>query len=253
MRIAAISDIHGNALALRAVLDDARVRGFDLMVQVGDALSGPLWPRETADVLRGLDAVHVRGNHDVALVDPETHAPGRSDRFALDRLDAATLDWIRGWPRTHAIGEDVLCFHGAPHWEDFYLLEEAPAGDPRLRPIADVERDLGGARARVMVCGHSHTQRVVELSDGTVVVNDGSVGLPAYEEPLRGTQVFVQAGSPHARYAIVEVTPARVSVELVMVDYDWRAASAKAAAEGFDSWARWLSGRSRDTGGTATG
>ncbi len=245
MRIAAISDIHGNALALRAVLDDARARGHDLLVQLGDALSGPLWPRETADILRGLDAVHVRGNHDVSLFDPDTHAPGRTDRWTLERLDAGTIDWLRGWPRTHALGTDVLCFHGAPHWEDFYLLEEAPQGDPRIRPLADIERDLGGARARVMVCGHSHTQRVLALSDGTVVVNDGSVGLPAYEEPLRGTQVFVQAGSPHARYALIDVTPAGVSVELVMVDYDWRAASAKASAEGFDSWARWLSGRSR--------
>jgi predicted phosphodiesterase len=238
MRIAAISDIHGNALALRAVLDDAKARGYDRMVQIGDALSGPLWPRETADILRGLDAVHVRGNHDVSLYDPGTYAPGRGDLFARDRIDADTLDWIRGWPRSHAIGTDVLAFHGAPHWEDFYLLDEAPAGDPRIRPLAEIEHDLGAVRARVMVCGHSHTQRVVGLSDG-------SVGLPAYDEPLRDTQVFVQAGSPHARYAMIEVTPARVSVELVMVDYDWRAAIAKAAAEGFESWARWLSGRSR--------
>ncbi len=61
MRIAAISDIHGNALALEAVLTDARTRGYDRLVQIGDALSGPLWPRETAEILRGLDAVHVRG------------------------------------------------------------------------------------------------------------------------------------------------------------------------------------------------
>lgn len=245
MRIAAISDIHGNALALRAVLDDAKASGYDLMVQLGDALSGPLWPRETADILRGLDAVHVRGNHDVSLFDPDTYAPGRADRFALEQLDAGTLDWLRAWPRTLAIGDDVLCFHGAPHHEDFYLLEEAPAGDPRIRAVADIEADLRGAQARVLVCGHSHTQRIVELSDGTLVVNDGSVGLPAYEEPLRGTQVFVQAGSPHARYAMIEVTPATVSASLVTVAYDWRAASARADALGFPLWARWLSGRSR--------
>jgi predicted phosphodiesterase len=245
MRIAAISDIHGNAAALEAVLADARARGHDLLCQIGDAFSGPLWPSETAAMLRGLDCVHVRGNHDVALVDPATYAPGRSDTFALARLDAETLDWVRGWPRTHAIGDDVLLFHGAPHHEDFYLLEESPGGDPRLRAAKDVVRDLGEARARVMVCGHSHTQRTVELPDGTLVVNDGSVGLPAYDEPLHGGRVFVQSGSPHARYAIVEVTPQRVSVELVAVEYDWRAASAKAAAEGFDDWARWLSGWSR--------
>lgn len=245
MRLAAISDIHGNALALRAVLEDLRGRGHDALVQIGDALSGPLWPRETADLLRGLDAVHVRGNHDVSLFDPDTYPQGRADRYALEQLDAATLDWLRGWPRTHAFGDDVLCFHGAPHHEDLYLLEEAPDGDPRLRTTADIEADLRGVRARVMVCGHSHTQRVVGLPDGSLVVNDGSVGLPAYSEPLRGGEVHVQAGSPHARYAIVDVTPARVSVELVMVEYDWRAASARAAALGFPSWAGWLAGRSR--------
>lgn len=245
MRIAAISDIHGNAPALRAVLADAAAQGYDRLVQLGDALSGPLWPRETASILRGLDAVHVLGNHDIALFDPATYAPGRADRFALDELDASTIDWLRTWPATHAVGEEVLCFHGAPHEADHYLLEEAPAGDPRLRPVADIEADLRGRRARVMLCGHSHTQRVVALSDGTLVVNDGSVGLPAYEEPLHGGTVFVQAGSPHARYALIDVGPDGVAVSLRAVDYDWRAAAARAATLGFPNWARWLSGRSR--------
>lgn len=245
MRIAAFSDVHGNAPALRAVLADAASLGYDRLVQLGDALSGPLWPRETAAILQDLDAAHVLGNHDIALFDPTRHAPGRADRFTLDALDPATIDWLRRWPATHAIGGDVLCFHGAPHDADHYLLEEAPAGDPRLRAIGDIEADLRGLRARVMVCGHSHTQRVVGLSDGTLVVNDGSVGLPAYEEPLRGGTVYVQAGSPHARYAVIDVGPDAVSVSLRAVEYDWRAASARAAALGFDDWARWLSGRSR--------
>ena len=245
MRIAAISDIHGNALALEAVLADARRRGFDQLVQLGDALSGPLWPRETAAILRGLDAVHVRGNHDVSLFDPAMHAPGRADHYAGAAIDAETLDWVRGWPRTHAIGDDVLLFHGAPHWEDHYLLEEAPHGDPRLRPPAAIAADLGDATHRVMICGHSHTQRVVTLPDGRMVINDGSVGLPAYDEPLRDGHVYVQAGSPHARYAIVEVGASRVEVSLIEVEYDWRAASARALTEGFPLWARWLAGWSR--------
>jgi hypothetical protein len=96
-----------------------------------------------------------------------------------------------------------------------------------------------------MVCGHSHTQRIVQLSDGSLLVNDGSVGLPAYEEPLRGTTVFVQAGSPHARYAMIELGPDTATASLVTVEYDWRAASARAAEAGFENWARWLSGWSR--------
>jgi putative phosphoesterase len=245
MRIAAISDIHGNVLALDAVLADIRRRGCDLIVQVGDALSGPLWPQETADRLRALDAAHVRGNHDVALVDPASHRPGRTDLWTLERIDADTLEWLRALPGTHAVGTELLCFHGAPHQEDFYLIEEAPAGDPRIRPLAAIEADLGGARARVMVCGHSHTQRIVRLADGSLLVNDGSVGLPAYEEPLRGTTVFVQAGSPHARYAMIELGTDTATASLVAVEYDWRAASARAAEAGFGNWARWLSGWSR--------
>jgi hypothetical protein len=96
-----------------------------------------------------------------------------------------------------------------------------------------------------MVCGHSHTQRIVALADGTLLVNDGSVGLPADVESLRGGTVFVQAGSPHARYAMIDVTPGAVSASLIAVGYDWRAASAQAAALGFPTWARWLSGFSR--------
>lgn len=249
MRLAAISDIHGNLLALRAVLDDLRRRGCDVVCQIGDALSGPLWPQETADLLHGLDAIHVRGNHDLAITDPAQQPRTRSDEFAARCLDSATIDWLRSWPRTGPVGDDVLLFHGAPHLEDHYLLEEAPAGDPRLRPIADIEDDLRGTRARVMICGHSHTQRVVTLTDGSLLVNDGSVGLPAYSEPLRGGEVHVQSGSPHARYAIVDITSAAVAVELVAVDYDWRAARAKAAAEGFEQWAYWLAGWSRPSSG----
>jgi predicted phosphodiesterase len=249
MRIAAISDIHGNLLALEAVLADIGRRGCDLIVQLGDALSGPLWPQETAERLRGLDAVHLRGNHDVALVDPARHRPGRADLWSLERLDGDSLAWLRTLPLTHAVGTDLLCFHGSPYQEDAYLLEEAPAGDPRLRPLAEIEADLRGARARVMVCGHSHTQRIVRLSDGALLVNDGSVGLPAYEEPLRGGMIYVQAGSPHARYAMIELGPLTATAALVAVDYDWRAASARAAGAGFERWAQWLAGWSRGAGG----
>jgi predicted phosphodiesterase len=243
MRIAAISDIHGNAPALRAVLADARAQGFDLLAQLGDAFSGPLWPRETAELLRALDAVHLRGNHDVALIEPEIEPRVESDRFALRELDAATLDWIRGWPRTHAFGDDVLLFHGLPEVYGHYLLDEAPAGDARLRPVADIERDLAGVTARVMVGGHSHLPRVVTLSDGRVVVNDGSVGLPAFIDRAGASARRHETGSPHACYALIDVGPASVSVSIRSVDYDWRRAQSKAATEGRPDWAGWLSGR----------
>jgi predicted phosphodiesterase len=246
LRIAAISDIHGNAPALRAVLADARRRGYDVLAQLGDAFSGPLWPAQTAELLRALPgAIHVLGNHDVALVDPASEPRGESDLFALRELEADTLDWVRGWDRTHALGGDVLLFHGSPDVVGYYLLDEAPHGDARLRPVPDIERDLAGVAARVSVGGHSHLPRTVALSDGRLVINDGSVGLPAFTDGEGASWRRHETGSHHACYALIDVGPDSVSVSLCRVDYDWRRAQAKALAEGRADWAQWLTGRAQ--------
>ena len=68
MRIAFLSDIHGNLPALQAVRDDMARRGVDQVINGGDILSGPLWPRETADVLMALDWPTIAGNHERQLL-----------------------------------------------------------------------------------------------------------------------------------------------------------------------------------------
>lgn len=243
IRIAAISDIHGNAPALRAVLADASRRGYDLLAQLGDAFSGPLWPNQTADLLRSIDAVHVRGNHDTALIDPTLEPPGDADRFALAELSSEVLDWVGSWPTALPIGGEALLFHGSPKSANYYLFDEAPHGDARLRPVADIERDLADVTARVCIGGHSHLPRLVEFSDGRLAVNDGSVGLPAFFDAQGPVGRRHENGSHHARYAMVEIGRDTVSVSFVAVEYDWHAARDKAAREGFSDWAQWLSGR----------
>jgi predicted phosphodiesterase len=243
IRIAAISDIHGNAPALRAVLADARRRGYDLLAQLGDAFSGPLWPSQTADLLRGIDAVHLRGNHDNALIDPTLEPSGDADRFASAELSSEVLDWVRSWPTALPIGGEALLFHGSPKSANYYLFDEAPHGDARLRPVADIERDLADVTARVCIGGHSHLPRLVEFSDGRLAVNAGSVGLPAFFDAEVPVGRRHENGSHHARYALVEIGRDTVSVSFVAVDYDWHAARDKAAREGFPEWAQWLSGR----------
>ena len=64
MNFAAIADIHGNLLALEAVLADIARRGISTIVNLGDLLSGPLWPAETADRLQSLNLPTVSGNHE---------------------------------------------------------------------------------------------------------------------------------------------------------------------------------------------
>lgn len=242
MRIAAISDIHGNLPALEAVLDDIARRGADLVVQLGDALSGPLWPKETAQLLRALALPCVRGNHDRALAgDPATL--GAADRFARERLDEAQIEWLRAWPSKLRLDGDVLLFHATPADDDTYLLEDPATGYAQLRPLSAILALLGDTRARLMLCGHTHVPRVLALPDGSTVVNAGSVGLPAYVDDTGGFHRH-ENGSPHARYALVDLQADRVDAAVVAVAYDWDLAARRAAAGGRADWAAWLaSGR----------
>lgn len=242
MRIAAITDIHGNLPALEAVLADIALRGADLVVQLGDALSGPLWPRETAELLMARAFPCVRGNHDRALLgDPASMGP--SDAFAFRELAPMHLEWLRSWPTTLRIGHEVMLFHATPDDDDRYLLEDPATGYARLRPADAVAEALQGVEERLMLCGHTHVPRVFALADGRVVVNAGSVGLPAYTDDTGGFHRH-ENGSPHARYALIDLGADRIDAAIVSVQYDWNAASRRAAANGRPDWAAWLaSGR----------
>ena len=99
MRIAVIADIHGNILALEAVLDDlARRGGADRVINLGDCVSGPLWPRETVERLQALGWPTVRGNHDRRVALDPLDEMGPSDKFAYDRLTPAQRDWLVALP-----------------------------------------------------------------------------------------------------------------------------------------------------------
>jgi predicted phosphodiesterase len=86
MRIAAIADVHGNLGALRAVLAHIkRVSSPDLIVNLGDHLSGSLQPRETADLLMSTPQVAIRGNHDRELLEGFSEM-GPVDRYTAEQL-----------------------------------------------------------------------------------------------------------------------------------------------------------------------
>jgi 3',5'-cyclic AMP phosphodiesterase CpdA len=109
MRFAAIADIHGNCLALEAVLADIRTQGIDAIVNLGDMVSGPLDARRTMDVVKALDAIHVLGNHDRYLIDRPLEKMGSWERDVYSQLDASDLDWLRAVPPTRCFEIVSFC------------------------------------------------------------------------------------------------------------------------------------------------
>jgi predicted phosphodiesterase len=93
--IAVFSDIHGNLPALEACYGSALARGCNQFLNLGDVVSGPLWPRETADWLMAKDWPTISGNHERQLLSHDAKEMGRSDAYALDQLDRSHLEWLR--------------------------------------------------------------------------------------------------------------------------------------------------------------
>ncbi|HLY41940.1 MAG TPA: metallophosphoesterase family protein [Terracidiphilus sp.] len=239
MRIAVIGDIHGNLGALEAVLADIENRGADVTVNLGDVVSGPLQPRQTAERLIGMPIPTIRGNHERQLLTVPEGDMGESDRHAMQRLSPDQYAWLEGFPSTLVVGDDVFLCHGTPASDVDYFLETVDERGCRPAGIDEVEERAAGCVASLIVCGHTHLPRVARLSDGRVVMNPGSVGLQAY--PAKWPYVHtMEAGSPHARYAIAERTSGDWQVDLIEVAYDWNEAARMAELNGRADWAAGL-------------
>ncbi len=153
MRLAVISDIHANLLALEAVLADIAERGADATVNLGDCVAGPLWPRETFERLAALDLPTVRGNHDrwvVEKADADLTPLGRFERAALTEAQRAALHAL---PATLEVTPDILAVHGTPTDDSTYLLEEPAHGLLAPAPRATVAARLGAAARRAVENG----------------------------------------------------------------------------------------------------
>jgi predicted phosphodiesterase len=226
VRVALISDLHGNELALDAVLADADRAGFDQLVCLGDVAT--LGPRPSG-VLARLQARGcpcILGNHDEFMIDAPLVRRYTESKLIVDSVDAtrealsqAETDFIRTFVRTLDLG-DIFLFHATPRSNMEDLLATTPD--------ATVDEMLDGRRARVLAGGHTHLQ-MLRQHRGMAVVNTGSLGAPFREYAFGGTPVIL----PHAEYAIVEVTPVAIRVDLRRVALE--PAALVAQVDGWDN------------------
>lgn len=239
---AVLSDIHGNLPALHAVLADAKAQGANGWLNLGDTLSGPLWPRETAELLMTLDMQHIAGNHERQLLTQHADAMNASDRFAAAHITPAQREWLAAMPKLMRPQEGLLCVHGNLTSDNEYLLETVTAdhgvaGSKGVRQASEDElrQRLAPLPATLLLCGHSHVPRQV-LFEGLHIANPGSVGLPAFDHDQPHLH-DVETGSPRSRYALVRRFALGWLVTLREVDYDWDSAAQRAAGNGRDDWA----------------
>lgn len=230
-RYAILSDIHGNLPALEAVVADAGARGCDVFVNLGDILSGPLWPAETADYLMARDWPTIAGNHERQVLTQPIDRMNASDLFARKRLNAEQLAWIGSHPATLQLAADIFLCHGIPRSDLVHFLFSVDMSGIHDATEGEIAERASGRVESLILCGHSHIPGERRFGDGRRVVNPGSVGLQAFHDdhPLPYT---VENGDPRARYAIVEGG----NVTFRQVDYDHKSAAMKAEREGRPDW-----------------
>ena len=221
MRLAILSDIHGNLPALERVLADLPRHGADLTINLGDCATGPLWPRETVELLDTLMLATVRGNHDRLLVEAHADTLTPSMAFTRANLTPAQCAALHQLPATVEPAPGVLAVHGTPTDDSSYLLETSSGGPLQLATPTMLSERLRGVAAELILCGHSHTQHVAMAPGKRLVVNPGSVGLPRFvENPATPEQ---EASAPHAHYAVATRTTSGWDVECIALSYDWNA------------------------------
>ena len=208
MRLAVVTDIHGNLAALDAVARDLAARGVEQVVHGGDVCLMGSSPAEVVDRIRELGWPGVVGNADELLWRPEAKAEQlkRAPKLAAwlnvlfdeyaphtrELLGDERIAWLRSLPERLDL-EALTVVHAAP-------------GDLWRAPMPDADDDaliaVYGELRPAVAYGHIHRPYIRDV-DGLTVANCGSVGLPWDRDP-RASYLLVESGEP----------------QIVRVDYD---------------------------------
>ena len=219
VRVAVISDGHGNAYALEAVLAEVRTAAPDLVVNLGDQVEGTADPARAYALQSALGAVEVRGNNEEKLWPGGRRSPLSREFGAWlgTQLGAAALERLAALPLTARVEGLFLC-HGSPTsaWDHLLWVwdhgQPGEAGFYRARDPRELRTVVEPLGAQVVLCGHTHRPGATRVGD-TLVVNAGSVSDQA-------------DGDPRARWTLLERRDGHWSADFRAVAYDVDAAVA---------------------------
>ncbi|QYR22528.1 metallophosphoesterase family protein [Paenibacillus sp. sptzw28] len=211
MKLAFISDIHGNAVALEAVLEDIKEKMVDRIYVLGDICYRGPDPKQCIDRIRSLQTEAIKGNADEWVV--RGVSPGEVPETVIDmmnlerswtisRLDRHDIDYLDRLPTTldlNVEGVTISAFHATP--ESLFEIVPPDAGDEFLKG-----KLMSAAEADVFIYAHIH-RPYIRYIEGKVLINTGSVGLPF-------------DGLRKASYAIIEVNGGRIGTSIERVPFD---------------------------------
>ncbi|QUG84902.1 metallophosphoesterase family protein [Bacillus nitratireducens] len=236
-KIAIISDVHGNRHALKSVLEDIARRKVEMIINLGDSVYGPLDPLGTIEILMNNEMIHIKGNCDRMLWEP-IQEQSATLTFVQKQLTENHIDWLKQHS-SQFIVDDILFCHGTPTSDEVYLLEEMDENGAVLKSEKNIMDQLQNIKQKIIVCGHTHIPRVVYLANGKIVINPGSVGLPAYKDELP-VMHKMESGTPHAKYVVIEDILGEWVIEQISVPYNWEEAAGLAAQQERYDWAQAL-------------
>lgn len=222
MRIAVISDMHGNNLAFERVLADIKQKDTDQIVCLGDAIQGGPQPADVVKNLRALNCPILMGNADAWLLSGEETGDegipperlkkmGEIRLWSLSQLSDDDKAFISGFQPTVTLnleeGLHLLCFHGSPASFDDIILPAAP--------LEEFQKFLGAYSDHILTGGHTHAQQIRRNGE-LFFFNPGSVGF-AYSHYQPDGQFHAD---PWAEYAILTVENGQTSLEFRRIPFN---------------------------------
>ena len=208
MKIAAISDIHGNIYSLMKVLEDIDEQKVDLVVCLGDLVGYGPHPNEVIALIKRRDIPCIKGNYDASVVDGgftfirDTSINSFSLPWAVEEVRASNKYYLSQLPTKldyDINGVKVIFTHGSPYKINEYLFED---GENTKKLMEEISED-------VLICAHTHIPSYKKFGN-KVFINVGSVGKP-------------KIGRPNATYALIEIKEDKtIDIKFRELEYEYK-------------------------------
>lgn len=207
MKIAVISDIHGNIFALNAVLKAIKKQDVTYTICLGDLVGYGCNPNEVIERLRNEKIPCIKGNYDASVVDKdytfirENEVNSFSLPWAIKNVTNENIKFLKELPNTITLefnNKKIQFVHGSPRRINEYLTED----------YEKIDEVINEFNYDVLVCAHTHIP-YVKIINSKIIINDGSVGKP-------------KNGTPNATYLIIDITDDNLTPEIHSVSYDYK-------------------------------